>query len=60
MRGARPAHVTGVAEEVGVQREALRAWFIGELLPTLLYKETAETSISETHWCIIKSGNEAD
>lgn len=36
MRGAHPAHVTGVAEEVGVQGEALRAWFIRELLPTLL------------------------
>lgn len=39
MRGAHSAHVTGVAEEMRVQREALRAGLIGELLTTLLRKE---------------------
>lgn len=34
--GARSAHVTGVAEQVRVQGEALRAGLIGELLPTFL------------------------
>lgn len=34
--GAHSAHVTGVAEEMRVQREALRARLIGELLTTLL------------------------
>lgn len=34
--GAHSAHVTGVAEEMRVQREALRAGLIGELLTTLL------------------------
>lgn len=36
MCGAHSAHVTGVAEEMRVQREALRAGLIGELLTTLL------------------------
>lgn len=34
--GAHSAHVTGVAEEMRVQREALRAGLVGELLTTLL------------------------
>lgn len=34
--GAHSAHVTGVAEEMGVQREALRARLIRELLTALL------------------------
>lgn len=36
MCGAHSAHVTGVAEEMRVQREALRAGLIRELLTTLL------------------------
>lgn len=36
MCGAQSAHVTGVAEEMRVQGEALRAGLIGELLTTLL------------------------
>lgn len=36
MCGAHSAHVTGVAEEMRVQREALRAGLVGELLTTLL------------------------
>lgn len=36
MCGARSAHVTGVAEEMRVQREALRAGLIRELFTTLL------------------------
>lgn len=53
LRGAHPAHVTGVAEEMGVQREALRARFIRELLPTLLHRDienrrTTSELISDT------------
>lgn len=40
--GARSAHVTGVAEEMGVQGEALRAGLIGELLAALLRKDKAD------------------
>lgn len=36
---AHPGHVTRVAEEVGLQREALRSGLVRELLPTLLKKE---------------------
>lgn len=36
MCGAHSVHVARVAEEVGVQREALRAGLIGELLAALL------------------------
>lgn len=36
MCDAHPGHVARVAEEVGIQREALRSRLIGELLPTLL------------------------
>lgn len=36
VRGAHSAHVTRVAEEVGVQGEALRAGLIRQLLATLL------------------------
>ena len=39
MCGARSGHVTRVAEEMGIQREALGARLIGELLPTLLERE---------------------
>lgn len=38
VRGAHPAHVTGVTEEMGIQGEALRARFIRELLPTFLQR----------------------
>lgn len=38
LRSAHPTHVTGVAEEVAVQREALRARFIRELFSTLLHR----------------------
>lgn len=38
--GVHSAHVTGVAEEVRVQRVALRAGLVGELLAALL-QETA-------------------
>lgn len=40
--GAHSAHVTGVAEEMRVQREALRAGLIGELLTTLLRERGGE------------------
>lgn len=40
--GAHSAHVTGVAEEMRVQREALRAGLIGELLTTLLRERERE------------------
>lgn len=41
--GAHSAHVTGVAEEMGVQGEALCARLIGELLTALLKRgETRE------------------
>lgn len=42
MCGAHSAHVTGVAEEMRVQREALRAGLIGELLTTLLRERGGE------------------
>lgn len=43
LRGVHPAHMTGVTEEMGVQREALRARFIRELLPTFLYGRENKT-----------------
>lgn len=36
MCGAHSVHVAGMAEEMGVQGETLRAGLIGELLSTLL------------------------
>lgn len=39
MCGAHSVHMARVAEEVGVQREALRAGLIGELLAALLRVE---------------------
>lgn len=39
VRGAHSGHVTWVAKEVGVQREALRAGFIGQLLAALLERD---------------------
>lgn len=36
MCDAHPGHVARVAEEVGIQREALRSRLIRQLLPTLL------------------------
>lgn len=45
--GAHSAHVTAVAEEMGVQGEALRAGLIGELLPALLRRDTRRLSAAE-------------
>lgn len=42
--GAHSVHVTGVAEEVSVQGEALRAGLIGELLAALLRKKRRKPS----------------
>lgn len=39
VRGAHSAHVAGVAEEMGVQGEALRAGLIRQLLAALLERE---------------------
>lgn len=39
VRGAHSAHVTRVAEEMGVQGEALRAGLIGQLLAALLERD---------------------
>lgn len=43
--GAHSAHVTGVAEEMRVQGEALRAGLIRELLTTLLRGKKKKTQI---------------
>lgn len=48
--GAHSAHVTGVAEEMRVQGEALRPGFVRELLTTLLREENDKNTGGEVSY----------
>lgn len=54
--GARSGHVTGVAEEVRVQGEALRAGLIGELLAALLRRKRRKPSERRRKWSEVGRG----